>query len=101
MRRARSFLLPAVAIAVLFGAWELAAQVNLISSALNIQDFLVPAPSEIAKSLWEDRSLLLSNGWVTLKEVLLGFAIAAVVGIGFAILIHLSEVARRAVYPLL
>jgi ABC-type nitrate/sulfonate/bicarbonate transport system permease component len=88
-------------ILLLLGAWELAARWDWISNALNIEDFLVPAPSDIAKSLWEDRSLLSSNAWVTLKEVLLGFAIAALAGIGFALLIHLSEVARRAVYPLL
>jgi putative hydroxymethylpyrimidine transport system permease protein len=98
---ARRYLAPLAVILILLGAWELAARWNLIANALSIQDFLVPAPSDIAKSLWEDRSLLLSNGWVTLKEVLLGFAIAAVAGIGFAVLIHLSDVARRAVYPLL
>jgi ABC-type nitrate/sulfonate/bicarbonate transport system permease component len=101
VRRARSYLAPAAAIVLLLVAWQLAARWNVISNALNIQDFLIPAPSDIAKSLWEDRSLLLSNGWVTLKEVVLGFAIAAVVGVGFAILIHLSDLARRAVYPLL
>jgi ABC-type nitrate/sulfonate/bicarbonate transport system permease component len=94
--------LPAVAvILVLLGAWELAARWDWISNALNIEDFLVPAPSDIARSLWEDRSLLGSNAWVTLKEVVFGFGIAAVAGIGFALLIHLSETARRAVYPLL
>jgi putative hydroxymethylpyrimidine transport system permease protein len=98
---ARRYLAPLAVILILLGAWELAARWNLIANALSIQDFLVPAPSDIAKSLWEDRSLLLSNGWVTLKEVLLGFAIAAVAGIAFAVLIHLSDVARRAVYPLL
>jgi putative hydroxymethylpyrimidine transport system permease protein len=98
---ARRYLAPAAVIVALLGLWELAAQWDWISNALNIEDFLVPAPSDIAKSLWEDRSLLLSNGWVTLKEVLLGFAIAAVTGVAFAILIHLSTLARRAIYPLL
>jgi putative hydroxymethylpyrimidine transport system permease protein len=101
MRSARAYLLPAAAIVFFLAAWELAARWDLISNALNIQDFLVPAPSDIGSSLWDDRSLLLSNGWVTLKEVLLGFLIAAVVGVGFAVLIHLSETARRAIYPLL
>jgi ABC-type nitrate/sulfonate/bicarbonate transport system permease component len=101
MSAARRYLAPVAVILVLLGAWELAARWDWISNALNLEDFLVPAPSDIAKSLWEDRSLLLSNGWVTLKEVLLGFAIAAVAGVAFAILIHLSELARRAVYPLL
>jgi putative hydroxymethylpyrimidine transport system permease protein len=101
MSVARRYLAPAVVILVLLGAWELAARWDWISNALNIEDFLVPAPSDIAKSLWEDRSLLTSNAWVTLKEVLLGFLIAAVAGVGFALLIHLSDTARRAVYPLL
>jgi ABC-type nitrate/sulfonate/bicarbonate transport system permease component len=98
---ARRYLAPVTLILVLLGAWELAARWDWISNALNIEDFLVPAPSDIAKSLWEDRSLLGSNAWVTLKEVVFGFAIAAVAGIGFALLIHLSKTARRAVYPLL
>jgi ABC-type nitrate/sulfonate/bicarbonate transport system permease component len=98
---ARRYLAPVAVILVLLGTWELAARWDWISNALNIEDFLVPAPSDIAKSLWEDRALLSSNAWVTLKEVVFGFAIAAVAGIGFALLIHLSETARRAVYPLL
>jgi putative hydroxymethylpyrimidine transport system permease protein len=101
MSRVRTYIAPAVVILLLLGAWELAARWDLISNALSIEDFLVPAPSDIATSLWEDRSLLLSDGWVTLQEVLLGFAIAAVAGVAFAVLIHLSETARRAVYPLL
>jgi putative hydroxymethylpyrimidine transport system permease protein len=101
MSRVRTYIAPAFVILLLLGAWELAARWDLISNALSIEDFLVPAPSDIATSLWEDRSLLLSDGWVTLQEVLLGFAIAAVAGVAFAVLIHLSETARRAVYPLL
>jgi putative hydroxymethylpyrimidine transport system permease protein len=97
----RGYAAPVVLIAALIGLWELAAQWDLISGALSIEDFLVPAPSDIARSLWEDRSLLASDAWVTLKEVLLGFGIAAIAGIGFALLIHLSDLARRSVYPLL
>jgi putative hydroxymethylpyrimidine transport system permease protein len=101
MSAARRYLPPVTVILLLLCAWELAARWDLISNALSIQDFLVPAPSDIGQSLWEDRSLLSSDAWVTLTEVLLGFAIAAAAGIGFALLIHLSETARRAVYPLL
>jgi putative hydroxymethylpyrimidine transport system permease protein len=101
MSAARGYLAPLSVILALLAAWELAAHLDWVSNALNIEDFLIPAPSDIATSLWEDRSLLLSDGWVTLQEVLLGFAIAAVAGVAFALLIHLSETARRAVYPLL
>jgi putative hydroxymethylpyrimidine transport system permease protein len=101
MSAAQRFLAPLAVILALLGAWELAARWDWIANALNIEDFLVPAPSDIATSLWEDRSLLVSDGWVTLQEVLLGFAIAAAAGVAFAVLIHLSETARRAIYPLL
>jgi putative hydroxymethylpyrimidine transport system permease protein len=101
MSAARKYLAPIAVILLLLGIWELAARWDWISNALNIEDFLVPTPSDIGKSLWEDRSLLSSNAWVTLKEVLFGFAIAAAAGFGFALLIHLSDTARRAVYPLL
>ena len=49
MSAARTYLAPVAVILVLLGAWELAAQWDWISNALNIEDFLVPAPSDIAK----------------------------------------------------
>jgi putative hydroxymethylpyrimidine transport system permease protein len=99
--RLRPALAPVVLIAILVATWELAAQTGALADAFGIEDFLVPSPSQIAESLWEDRALLADNGWVTLQEVLLGFVLAVVCGLGFAALIHLSETARRAVYPLL
>ena len=68
---------------------------------LDIEHFLVPAPSEIAESLWEDRELLAEDAWVTLQEVVLGFALALVLGFAFAVALHLSDTVRRAFYPLL
>ena len=38
---------------------------DLIADALDIEPFLVPAPSDIAESLWNDRALLADNAWVT------------------------------------
>jgi ABC-type nitrate/sulfonate/bicarbonate transport system permease component len=90
MSRLRTYAAPLVVILLLLGAWELAARWDLIANALNIQDFLVPAPSDIATSLWEDRSLLADDTWVTLREVLLGFLCALAAGLGFAFLLHLS-----------
>ena len=97
----RRWVLPALVLAALLGAWQIAASSGAIASALGLEDFLVPAPSEIAKVLWEDRSLLADNGWVTLKEVILGFGCALAAGLGFAIVLHLSPTLRRAFYPLI
>ena len=101
MSRARS-LLPAGAVLVgLLAAWELAARTGVLASLFSIEDFLVPSPSEIAEALWSDRELLAEDAWVTLREVVLGFGLALAAGLSFAVLIHLSETARRALYPLL
>jgi putative hydroxymethylpyrimidine transport system permease protein len=97
----RRLLAPATIVAGLIGAWQLAASSGFLADVLNLEDFLVPAPSEIAETLWEDRSLLAEHAWVTLQEVLLGFLCATVAGLGFAVLLHLSGSLRRAIYPLL
>lgn len=97
----RRWLLPALVLATMVGAWQVAASSGAIAATLRLEDFLVPAPSEIAASLWENRSLLADNAWVTLQEVLLGFGFALVVGLGAAVALHLSETLRRATYPLI
>ena len=101
MSGSRRLLAPLAVIAILLGVWELAARWDWISGALSIEDFLVPAPSDIAESLWRDRSLLADDAWVTVREVVLGFLIALAAGLAFAIVLHLSETLRRAFYPLL
>jgi putative hydroxymethylpyrimidine transport system permease protein len=100
-RAMRRYLLPALLLAGLIGAWQIAATTGAIADALNLADFLVPSPSEIAVSLWESRSLLAENAWVTLREIVLGLGVALIVGVGFAFVMHLSETVRYATYPLL
>ena len=99
--RAFAVLAPLAIVIALLLAWELAARWEIVADALQIKPYLIPAPSEIADSLWRDREILAENGWVTLREVLAGFAVAFVLGLAFAVALHLSETARRALYPLL
>jgi putative hydroxymethylpyrimidine transport system permease protein len=97
----RRWLPPVAIIVVLLGLWQLAAELDVIAHALNIEPFLVPSPSEIAQSLWADRGLLADNGWVTLQEVIAGFALSVAAGVAFAVALHISPTLRRAFYPLL
>jgi putative hydroxymethylpyrimidine transport system permease protein len=97
----RRWLLPSLFVVLLLGAWQIAASTGAIAEALNLEGFLVPSPSDIASALWENRSLLGENAWVTLREVLLGFGCGLLAGLGFAVLLHLSETLRLATYPLL
>jgi ABC-type nitrate/sulfonate/bicarbonate transport system permease component len=101
VRRAAAILWPLAIIVALLAAWEAAAQWDWLADALGIEPFLVPAPSDVAQSLWEDRDLLADNAWVTIQEIVLGLAIAVAVGFAFAIVMHLSNAMRRAFYPLL
>lgn len=59
----------------------------------------LPTPTEIASALWSDRSLLLSNGWVTLEEILLGYLLSIALSMALAVLVVSSRVVERAVYP--
>jgi ABC-type nitrate/sulfonate/bicarbonate transport system permease component len=97
----RRWLAPGLVLVALLGAWELAVQWGVLADALSLKPYLVPAPSDIASSLWSDRSLLADEGWVTLREVVLGFGLSVLLGCAFALVLHLSETLRRAFYPLL
>jgi NitT/TauT family transport system permease protein/putative hydroxymethylpyrimidine transport system permease protein len=97
----RRWLLPALLLAALVGLWQIAASTGFLAEVLGLEEFLVPSPAEIASSLWENRSLLAENAWVTLREILLGLGCALVIGVAFAVLMHLSALLRDAAYPLI
>ena len=86
---------PLVVLGLLFGAWEL--YVDLGGADPNI----LPAPHAVAKSLFDDRSLLWSNFLVTAEEIVLGILVAAAVAMALAVAIHFSRTLRAAIYPLL
>jgi putative hydroxymethylpyrimidine transport system permease protein len=92
MRRA---LAPALLVVVLLGAWQLYAKTGAVD------DFILPAPSEIASAGWQDRALLWDNLVVTAQEVGLGILSSLVLGFALAVALHFSGVLRRGVYPLL
>jgi putative hydroxymethylpyrimidine transport system permease protein len=85
---------PLLLVAALLGAWEIYVDSGSDSS------FVLPAPHSIAAAMWENAGLLAANLVPTAEEVGLGIALALLFGFALAVLIHLSPVMRRAVYPL-
>jgi putative hydroxymethylpyrimidine transport system permease protein len=90
----RSLLAPLALLAALAGAWEIYADTGATSS------FVLPAPHEVASSLWHNAGFIAGNLLPTAEEVVLGIALALVLGFALAVLVHLSAALRRAVYPL-
>lgn len=72
-----------------------------LASLDSVDDLTLASPREVAQAFEDDWSLLWDNAWVTLQEVLLGLAIAIVVGVVCAVGMHLSRTLRDAAYPLL
>jgi putative hydroxymethylpyrimidine transport system permease protein len=85
----------AVLIVLFVLAWQAVASIH------GVDNLTLASPVETWHSLKVDRSLLVSNMWVTLEEVLLGLGIAVIAGAGSAILMHLYRPLRDAAYPLL
>ena len=77
-------------ILILLALWQ--AAIHLF----NVPDYLLPAPTEIVSALGTDRYF--GATWVTLQEIIFGFAIALVAGPVIAVALHASLLLRRAIY---
>ena len=96
MRRLLSGYGPAMLIAAAaIGLWE------VVVRAASVPSYILPPPSGVARAFDADGALLARATWVTLCEVLAGFAIAVVAGIAIAVVLHFSGHLRRALTPLL
>lgn len=72
---------------------------QLLTVVTDIPESSLPSPSQVADALWTRRDLLVENAWVTVKEILLGYSAAIVLGILLAVMIHSSKLVERALYP--
>ena len=95
MSRVRSQLAWIVVLAALVAAWQ--AYVRL----RGVPQYVLPAPTDVARTLWDERGPLASAAGVTAREMLAGFALALAFGLAAAVALHASPTMRRAVYPLL
>jgi ABC-type nitrate/sulfonate/bicarbonate transport system permease component len=95
LRRQAGWVSSFLLLALVVGVWEIA--VRLSGAPL----WLLPAPSDVSRSLIEDRAILLPNALVTFTEVLIGFACALIAGVGLGIAVYRSTTLNRVLYPII
>jgi ABC-type nitrate/sulfonate/bicarbonate transport system permease component len=86
---------PVLLAALLLLGWE--AYVRLAAVPFTI----LPTPSRIVSASIQSAGLLAENAGQTLLETLLGFVLAVAVALVFAVAIDFSDLARRALLPLM
>lgn len=82
-------------IAALIALWQ------LFCTIVDVPEYILPLPSDIARSMVEQRDLLLSNTWPSVRNTLLGYLAAILISFPIAICLGYSQAFRRTVYPLL
>lgn len=86
---------PALLLVLLgFGWWA-------ITAAEVFPAYLVPTPGDVANELVTEREMLARHTWVTTYETVLGFLLAAVIGMLAAVVIVYSPTLEKALYPLI
>jgi len=86
---------PAMGIFLVVALW------HLYVVQFNVSTVVLPKPSLVLDSIVSQRALLLSEGWITFKECLYGFALAMVLGIPIAVALTNSKILSLTFYPLL
>jgi NitT/TauT family transport system permease protein/putative hydroxymethylpyrimidine transport system permease protein len=85
---------PVLLVLTLLGAWEIYVDSGSTSS------FVLPAPHSVASALWDNAGFLAANLEPTAEEVGLGILLALLLGFALGVVIHLSPILRRAIYPI-
>jgi NitT/TauT family transport system permease protein len=94
LRRYATEWLPALVVFVAgIAIWEGAVR------GLDVQNFLLPAPSDIVQTLWADRGELWSAAFFTFREALGGFALGCSLGFLAAVAVARWRLLQTAVMP--
>ena len=95
LKALKPYLLPPLGILLVLAGWHVYCVEFKVATAV------LPTPGLVFQSMWEKRDLLISEGWVTMKETLYGFALAFVLGVPLAVVVTNSTTLNLMFYPLL
>ncbi|MFF0575330.1 ABC transporter permease [Streptosporangium saharense] len=93
--RTGKVVLPLLAIIACVVVWW------LLTVVTGWSEVLLPAPGDVLSALWTRHDLILDNTWITLGEVMAGFALAIVIGVPLGVAIAYSDVVDRMLSPVL
>lgn len=88
-------LYPLIFIGILIVIWDLVTRFGDISK------LTLPSPLSVYFAFIDAWTVILSNIWITLYEILVGYVIAIVLGIAIAVLMASIPIVERTIYPLL
>lgn len=94
MKRLVDIAIPLVFAGLLLAGWEIACRV------LDVQPYLLPPPSGVAKALMENLQALTAAAWRTLSTALIALVIASLIAQTLAVLVAMSPLADKAIRPL-
>lgn len=86
---------PLLGIAIILVAWQAYTQVFAINR------IVLPSPLDILQAATANWDVLLRESWPTFLESVLGFLLAVVIGIPFAVCVASSRVLNLTLYPIL
>jgi NitT/TauT family transport system permease protein len=73
--------------------WEAAVRL------LGVKLYILPPPSIVATTLWTKGGTIASAAWYTAQPMLIGFALAVVIGVALALAFAVSRLFEQVVYP--
>jgi NitT/TauT family transport system permease protein len=93
--RVRGVAAPLLLATAILAAWE------MLVRLLAVPSFVLPAPSQIATEIIFDRKIIFTQFFVTLFEIICGYALSCVIGFCLSVLVVYSAAFRRGVLPLI
>ncbi|MPZ62973.1 MAG: ABC transporter permease subunit [Propionibacteriales bacterium] len=93
--RVREVVAVTVTVLIIVGVWE------LLTAVLGVAPVVLRSPQQIFGEFATDPMLYLTHAWTTCYEILIGFAIATVLGVALAVVVVSSRLLQITIYPIL